>query len=498
MDKIILYINKLIFIITFPLFVNVIINPTFANGGPVDWKDISPTHSGVIKAKQNQDITLIDENLEIKVIDLNTYKIKATYNLKNNSHQNKKLFFGVPILGEVNKWNMGIEGGMYETFEECMKKEIANDVITADEALHFVNICKTNVEEAKEDFEKYRKEINKKSKEIEKTISIYINNKEKNCTFQEADKSLKHKYNGWCAAEIEFEADKISTLIMEYTAEFDYTDSAFSKSALTVFNDRKLIYDFSPAGYWQGEIKNLNISLDTGIYENEYEIISPQTAPKKFEKLTDDTESGTLLKWNFENIDLKKTKPLEINFSKEIAKYQELIKWNQKEVKNAKAEFEIKASSELKNYPAENIADGDPNTAWCASKESLGLNEWVEFKITKIPEYEYCKIESLILTPGYIKNQKTFDANSKITKVAVQSCDGEKNYDFKIEPNKNHKFAAEILENESYRDKTTGEYNNNFNFIQSEKCFKLKILDINKGTAKDTCISEAALVINCY
>ena len=65
-----------------------------ANGGPVRWNDA--TLHGNLHIHQDEEITLLSEDLKIKVLNENSYSVEASYVLANKGSA-KKVQFGVPV-----------------------------------------------------------------------------------------------------------------------------------------------------------------------------------------------------------------------------------------------------------------------------------------------------------------------------------------------------------------------------------------------------------------
>lgn len=133
----------------------------------------------------------------------------------------------------------------------------------------------------------------------------------------------------------------------------------------------------------------------------------------------------------------------------------------------------IKVSSQLIEkhrpsdaYKAENMIDGNKNTAWSEGASGHGIGEWVKFGFD-----EPKKLKVINIVGGYAKTDKIFKINNSVKKVKIIFSDGKS----QIANLKKSKDFQKILID---RDTPT-------NFV------KLEIMDVYKGTKyKDTCISE--------
>src|SRR5207248_671656 len=85
--------------------------------------------------------------------------------------------------------------------------------------------------------------------------------------------------------------------------------------------------------------------------------------------------------------------------------------------------FRATASSVLGNtYGAANVLDGNPGTAWCASRARPAVGQWIEVRAAEIDVPGYCGLHGYVLVPGYAKNQQTWSRNNRLQKVRVGQC----------------------------------------------------------------------------
>ncbi|MDH5655622.1 MAG: hypothetical protein OEZ34_06920, partial [Spirochaetia bacterium] len=241
----------------------------FANGGPVGWTDTTPV--GAIALKDSENFTLKKETLKIKVLNLNEYSVDAVYELHGN--KSEKIKFGVPLYW----YDMDDDDDLNSSVNQVPSKKILASV-----------------------------------QKISKSISIVVNGKKVRCSpvYRKAEFSLirgaDRKFGdiifikAWCTADLKLKSGS-NQIYLQYRANMDFEDLQFSKSALTVFSERKLEYLLYPAGFWNQNVSELLVSVDPGIYDGFVTSVSPA----KFKKI------GQEYKWQGKNIDFKKLPSIE-------------------------------------------------------------------------------------------------------------------------------------------------------------------------------------------
>jgi len=263
-----------------------------------------------------------------------------------------------------------------------------------------------------------------------------------------------------------------------------FTDMEFSKSAMVYFGARTLYYPFFPAGFWRGDVKKLNVTLETGIFAPFVKVKSPA----KFKK------NGAKFAATFENIDLKTFAPLVVEIAPDVLEKRELTQWNaQKKPRGVTLKASSVLSSGRKNaYATTNMLDGNLATAWCEGVADEGKGEWIEVEV--IGKKPYCSIEGFALLPGYAKSVKHWQTNGRIAKVRVSPCG---------KPNVNKIFTIAIDEEPALGGVKIplmegGSYDSADSAFVENTCFRFEIIDVKSGTKyQDTCISEFAPIINC-
>ncbi|MDT8375672.1 MAG: hypothetical protein RQ867_02920, partial [Mariprofundaceae bacterium] len=388
-----------------------------ANGGPVAWTGITPL--GGIRLQEVKEVELVKENLIISMEDnLNDYSVLAEYQLKNDGAP-RKLLFGIPIT-----WSS----------EEDYRIEPTEDEVN--------EIKSKRIEELSA---------------IANDLSISVNNKTYKCTPVKLSNlsTVPEPYSeslitkNWCVTTIALDK-KENTVILKYTANLSFVDSSFSKSALTYYEGRKLIYELYPAGYWANKQTALDIDINLGKYEDHVDHISLDGYKRNDGHLT----------WSIKKADLNKLSLLEISFNKDILRKNELAHWNAKAPDYQKVKLRAQASSELKSnkgyrYKASNILDGDPRTAWCEGKSGDGVEESIKlFPIDKKINFGefYCRLEGIGLLPGYTKSQNTYRGNNRIKKVQISDCKRKGSHVFEVPLSKKHDMSPVLIKNQAKKE----------------------------------------------
>jgi hypothetical protein len=496
-------------------------NTAYTNGGPVAWTELSPFNNLSVKPVQEDSISLQKEDLNITVTGFNTYHVNAEYYLVSESP--REVTFGVPITGDIGAFSeYGIGGGMFETIEECLayRRELYSYGKVVGYETYTEEECKKDVQSYAPEFKKYRQALMTKAQKVAATISITLNGNAEPCSVVDPT-PYSHKYSNelnfisktkaWCVtSKLRLNA-KTNKITMEYEGQFDYDDMIFTKSPLTKFSDRKLSYYFSPAGYWKGSVANVNINLDLGPYVAFANVISP--AGFKID--------NNRVVWSLSNVDFDRLRKIEIEFPSRVISSNELGSWNKLAPEYLRIDLQAKASSALQSnrgitYAPNNITDGKMDTAWCEGAKGDGEGQWVEVIQSPKKFEDYCHLYGIAITPGYLKSQKTYLNNARIRKIRISKCDQTLGDVFDIPLSDNYMTAPYLIRNRmedgawekfitEYRRKHGNDYTHpDYNppkeildFIKTSECFKVEILEVEKGIFEDSCISEISIVMNC-
>lgn len=434
------------FVVLFCMFFS---TSALANGGPVAWTKTSPL--GAVALIQQQTASLKEEQLKININDLDHYSIKATY-VVESSVPKHPVAFGVPI-----RW----------TWEEFETKGIYN-----------------------------KTKRDKGPKGYANGINVTLNNERVACspveTVGPAESDLPEQtyvsVRSWCVADFELNQGR-NTITLSYDSELEFVDAEYSKSALTEFEDRKLNYLFLPAGYWSGLVESVKVDVSLGPYAGLVKSSAPESMKQANGHLT----------WEARDVDFTKIPKLSLVLRSSLLEKNQLAGWNgSNHYINFKDHAKASASSTLSgsgkiSYSPSNLLDGDPATAWCADKKSAKKSEYIMFSSTGNTfgenQKEYCRTEGLMITDGYMKNQKVYEINNKVRKIAISDCLNNFRTEIELEDAQNgdFRFSPKMIKN----------YYDGLDFIKDTGCFKVEILEVESGKDDDTCISEISVVTNC-
>ncbi len=418
------------------LFLSIILK-TFANGGPIDGSVFYKT--GDIVLMKYAGIKLIKENLKIK-LDGDYSLVTVNYILENKSSYKKGITYGFPVELLANSdW-----GEEEEDFLVDIKFSMNVNVLPL---------------KSQTDLSEFKSEVK---------------------DFKENEVSVKRR---WYVVEFSIEKEETIQLTVSYKVKNSFIDWATSKSFFENYDERKFIYDFTPAHKWgNGSVESMNIEVDASkIIANGGKVNIKGVSLSKNKGIYNLTEN---------NFDLKNALPLYIsyenkskNFSKRVLKHR----ISEKHIKK------VKVSSKLRgDYEKENLFDINFNTAWVEGKRGPGIGEKIEI------ELDNYKVAAICLINGYSKNAEVFKKNNRLKKIKVDT----EMIDYE-DASKIIKQSKEII----FKDKKFKEINlNNFyhlnetvedygGFLLKVKKITITILEVYRGTTyNDTCISELFLL----
>ncbi len=418
------------------LFLSIILK-TFANGGPIDGSVFYKT--GDIVLMKYADIKLIKENLKIK-LDGDYSLVTVNYILENKSSYKKGITYGFPIELLANS-HWGEEG---EDFLIDIKFSMNENALPL---------------KSQTDLSEFKSEVK---------------------DFKENEVSVKRR---WYVVEFSIEKEEIIQLAVSYKVKNSFIDWATSKSFFENYDERKFIYDFTPAHKWgNGSVESMNIEVDASKI-----IAHGGKVNVKGLSLSKNKGIYNLTKNNF---DLKNALPLYISYENKSEKFSEYVLKHKIPEKHIK---KVKVSSKLKgDYGKENLFDTNFNTAWAEGKKGAGIGEKIEI------EFDNYNLAAICLINGYSKNAEVFKKNNRLKKIKVK-IDYVDYYD---------KEKTKVINKEfTFEDKKYEQINSrNFYHLSAiigdygEAIFKMRkititILEVYRGTTyNDTCISELFLL----
>ena len=293
----------------------------------------------------------------------------------------------------------------------------------------------------------------------------------------------------WFYTQFSIKANQAVTLEVHYSLRNSQTRSTYSH----LFDNKeygsrcKLSYDFSPAQYWGDgkawdflvEIDASEIAIIPDFYKNEYSILVNGLSFKRKENL---------YTYNTPNFSFKNATPLTVDYS--LINNIPLPDLLNMRIPNN--QYALSTSSEQKNYPASNLNDMNPATAWVTSGQNrLGEKIIIQFK-------EPTDVSELVLINGYHKNAKTYLENNRILNMDItvkgywDKDDYEQTHQLSCQPN--NKYLPISFEHlKQHTDVFSVPISGTFDTFKTTR-IELTIEAIYQGTKyDDTCISEIIL-----
>jgi hypothetical protein len=427
-----------------------------ANGGPVAWT--KPSGAGDIVPVSQTSVRLDSERLTIRFEDDGArYRVHADYVLANPGPK-VSLDYGVPVF-----WYPP-DLGEFDRPEDETKRPL----------------------------------VDKEGLAYPRGVRIAIGEKRFPCTLENVHRSEDSDggyalIQAWCVTKIEIPPSDCVTLTLDYTGSFRFVDELYTNSPFAQHGLRSLRYDLSPAGRWAGKPKHLDVAIEAGIWNDFFRPEKPQGF----------TEDGSRFVLHLVDIDLEEVGSIEGTLDA-----GKMLEHRERATMKPDPRFRASASSELgKTYGAGNVLDGNPSTAWCASKARPPVGQWIEVRAAEVEVPEYCRLHGYVLVPGYAKNQQTWTRNNRIRSVRLDQCgDASSGGPLPIEVSErfdtsaiemprlpDDAFNAALHTQRADHDIARG----NRKARVKDYCIRLTIEAVIEGPASDTCISEFRPVINC-
>jgi hypothetical protein len=416
----------------------------YANGGPVDWT--GPTLGHGVAPLERTDVALVAEDLLIEFEpDARHYRVRARY-LLDNPGTAKDVLFGVPF---------------FRAAALAMRKEMGPP---------------------QRGGARWPSQANAMA-----SVEITVGGRRKGChpgsprtpaSLPRASDEAPPAPDVWCVARIAIPAGHAVPLELRYRGELEFEDGEVSSSAIQVYNERTLRYDFSAAGYWAGHPHELKVSLRLGALAGAPVSADPPAAHSSPEQLD----------WSFRDVDLRIFKPLTV-----VVNPVHLLEQRQILSDGAKRRSRARASSTLdpRHAPAA-VTDGSAATAWCEGVEGDGVGEWIELAFAPVRRDEIdrpiCGLEGVALVPG-LGRPGAFLDNGRVRRVRITPCgtsDG--GVEREIELDSLPTSSARLLSLQSDPAVTPSMYT----------CVRLTLLEVAPGRRfRDTCVGALFPVFNC-
>ena len=329
----------------------------FANGGVVDENHFKKT--GNIRLLQKADISLLKEDLRIKIVSDTTF-IEVTYLLKNNGNK-QSVQYGFPVDMYKSEWRD-------EPYTSVLYFEA------------FVN-------------QKTKKHEYWKTEQTEK----------------ENDENYKI-IREWYGLTLDFKKGTTQTLTIKYTVQNYRYDYYYAHYFIPEPSERIFLYDLFPSSSWSdGIVQDFSLKLDLSDlkhHECKYNI-------EGLGELKSENQDG-IYTFQTQNFDLKNESFISVTYdnSKRAIAYC---------LKNAYKLFPILSiSSSTEN--AEYLIDNDPNTVW-KGKEGDWIKIKVQSQNTGENKYGRASFTfpvGLVFLNGDYSSKENFEIMGKIEEITVQ------------------------------------------------------------------------------
>jgi len=335
----------------------------FANGGPIDGSDVHAT--GNIRMIQKKDISLDTEDLRVE-FDGDYAVVRVEYHLTNHGKKDT-VTYGFPV---------DYTRPEDREFTEELKnagKPLQNIIIEADG-----KALKT----------REYKEPKKRGK------------KEKQPPYLRA----------WTVTDLEFGEAEQKVVIVSYRVKNFLDDWSYSKSFQPVYSDRTFTYLLSPSGSWgDGIVRKLSIAIDSSKIKSKAGVIK-KIVPKGY------TISDDIIRWEFENFDIKKAKDLKVIYNDTARLMSEFLvteRMPARLVKQAKSSSTLKNPADPGRHDPSKALDRNLDTAWCEGANDDGIGQSLTF------ELKDAIISGVGIINGYAKNEETYQSNNRIKKIKL-------------------------------------------------------------------------------
>ncbi|AFM04324.1 hypothetical protein Fleli_1936 [Bernardetia litoralis DSM 6794] len=347
----------------------------FANGGVVDENHFKKT--GNIRLLQQADISLLKEDLRIKIINDTTF-IEVTYFLQNNGNT-QSVHYGFPVDMYKSAWRAN-------NYVSLLDFDIWVNDIPAKYSYWRVNDAYESSQYNEEDNQKYVSKIDRQ----------------------------------WYALKLDFEKETTQTLTIKYTIQNYHSDDYYGFGFIPTSSERKFVYDLFPSSSWSDGIVNdffVQIDLsDLKKHECKYKI-------EGLENVKSQNKDG-IYTFKSQNFDLKKRSYLAVIYDNEKRAIADCLQ------KKYQPFPILSISSSAKN--TEYLIDNDPNTVWKAKE-----GDWIEIKLPKkMISYKIFRTDKIDSTSrridypigitflnGNYSSKESFETESRVKKVIVKVND---------------------------------------------------------------------------
>ncbi|WP_338760293.1 hypothetical protein WAF17_13325 [Bernardetia sp. ABR2-2B] len=346
----------------------------FANGGPIDMSFFKKT--GNIRLLQKADISLLKEDLRIKIISDTTF-IEVTYVLKNNGNT-QSVHYGFPV-DMYNKDHFDSQGMLIDGYDR-------------------INYFEAFVNEKPKKYSFWKQENAYKAnmyKDGSSTKNVPI-----------------HRF--WHQINLSFEKGSVQELVIKYAVENRKEDGFGGFSVLPYATDRYFVYDLFPSSSWSdGIVQDFSVTLDLSNLKREkytYEITGLENLKQN---------SAGIYRLNTKDFDLKERSFISVQY-----RNYDKVKGHYLPKRSGKREKVISIVSSSPN--ATYLIDDDLNTVWKGKEGDWIL---VQFPIRSQPneldpKYPYpLNPRSVFIMNGDYSSEENFISSPKIKTLQIKAND---------------------------------------------------------------------------
>ena len=461
--------------------------PLLANGGPVRWTDAGPM-GGLVPVKP-KGVQLEREELALTIPDAYSYQAHATYHLRKSSTEPQTVLFGLPLIVPDGPLEQDISEEDKQKAIADVRKKIADAAQGVELKLGNTRFpCRPVTDGKATDFTPAP------------ALAFPIPEEQTGALVQENVGDREHylytNYHlgkrqtprAWCIAEVALPAQAGPLILnLRYKGSLVFEDEMTSKSPLTLFDSRRLVYPLFPAQSWAADDFVADASLDLGPFVGEVKKALPEAVEKEAK-----------LRWRLTKSDLSGA--ILVDLGEKNIRFQELATWNRNAEGNARLKLEATSAQALPNYPAELATDGKPETAWCFSDKTGKPDAEITLRVIpaelKRIRGQSCSSTHVSIATGYWKNQKVYEANGKILDAEMRTCDGKMKKTVLNGP-----ISIENIPSD-YRDAQLHFFDTESGFDAASElrtgCIKIRILKTKSSSAGDTCVSEIIPIPDCF
>ena len=345
---------------------------SYSNGGPVDISHFRKT--GNIRLLRKADVSLLKENLNIKVIGDYT-EIQVEYHLKNNGKQ-QKIQYGFPIDAYETNWHYG---DSYPVFDKH------NDFVDYFKILENEHELKISYWVVDSFYKAQSVDLNEGFYRSEDTSVIL---------------------RKWYSTTIDFKQEEIKVIKVFYKVKNTMRDKVPGFCYVNRYTDRHFTYHLTPSSNWgNGIVDEFNLNIDLTD-------ISAVGADFIISGIDSLTNINNQFIYSTKNFDLNRSERINIHYNNSFIKLSEFIK--EKELpKNIIKSIRSSSNSSTIN----NLIDDSFQTTWTGKQ-----GDWIEIEFNKIHRKKGKGIiypAGILVLNGDYSNKEKFIKSGKLKIITV-------------------------------------------------------------------------------